>query len=382
MVRSGQKKPEQIYRILIVDDDKSVRRALARSLNRSNRFQSDITTAGDGDTALFELRSKKFDLVISDYQMPGMDGITLLSEIKNSYLELIRILITGHSSPIVEKGAIDQAEIHFYLKKPWDDIELTTIMHYAIERARLEKKLRRYTRNLEKEVQLRLKELMQAEKLASIGQLVAGIAHEINSPLTVISLYSQMLESIITGVKPKQYIEVINSHVGAVSKIVSGLLDFSRTSTIERVNIDLNESVLKVTDVLKHQLELSRISLDIDLCYPIELVLADPDRLQQVIMNIIINAHYSIGKGGKISISTHSNDDESIKLIIADTGKGIARKYHEKIFEPFFTTKSTGGTGLGLSISRDIISSHNGTIKLDSVEGEGATFTITLPINR
>jgi signal transduction histidine kinase len=99
-------------------------------------------------------------------------------------------------------------------------------------------------------------------------------------------------------------------------------------------------------------------------------------------MNIIINAHHSIGRGGKISISTLSDDDETVKLKITDTGKGIPRKYHEKVFEPFYTTKSSGGTGLGLSISRDIITSHNGTIKLDSAEGEGATFTITLPINK
>ena len=382
MTLSGQKETEHIYSILIVDDDRSVRRALEITLGRSDQFQSDITTVGDGDAALAELKRKKFDLVLSDYQMPGMNGVTLLSEIKNSYPEMIRILITGHSSPNVEKGAIDHAEIHFYLKKPWDDIELNAIMHYAIERNRLEEKLRRYTRNLEEEVQLRLKEVIQAEKLASIGQLVAGIAHEINSPLTVISLYAQMLSSLVSKEKPKQYVEVIKTHVDAVSKIVSGLLDFSRTSKMEPVNIDLNEIVLTVTDVLRHQLELSRISLELDLYHPIPLVLADPDRMQQVIMNIVINAHHSIGMGGNISISTRTHNDDTVKLKITDTGKGIAKKYHDKVFEPFFTTKSAGGTGLGLSISKDIITSHNGTLEMESVEGEGATFTITLPINK
>jgi len=381
MPQTMQKEAEHIFRILIVDDDKSVRIALKRSLSRSDQFHSDITTVESGDTALAELENNKFDLVLSDYQMPGMDGVTLLTRIKNLYPDMIRILITGHSAPNVEKDAIDQAEIHFYLKKPWDDMELRTIMHYAIERNRLEEQLRRYTRDLEEEVQLRVKELIQAEKMASIGQLVAGIAHEINSPLTVISLYAQMLTSIISGVKAEEYLEVIKTHVDAVSKIVSGLLDFSRSSKMERVNIDLNETVLKVTDVLKHQLELSRISMDMDLCHPIPLVFADPGRMQQVIMNMLINAHHAIGRGGKISVSTQARDD-SVQLIIADTGKGIEKKYHEKVFEPFFTTKTSGGTGLGLSISKDIIISLDGTIDLESVEGEGATFTITLPINR
>ena len=138
MSRGLREGTEHIYNILIVDDDRSVRRALSRSLNRAEQFQCDITAVENGHVALAELERKKFDLVLSDYQMPGMNGVTLLTEIRKMYPEMIRILITGHSSPNVEKEAIVNAEIHFYLKKPWDDIELNTIMHYAIERKRVE----------------------------------------------------------------------------------------------------------------------------------------------------------------------------------------------------------------------------------------------------
>ena len=319
--------------------------------------------------------------MLSDYKMPGMNGVELLTAVREKYPTMIRILITGHHDLEIVEDAIARADIDFYLRKPWDDFELSSLMHYALERKRLVDELRRYTDHLEEEIQFRLKEVIQAEKLASIGQLVAGVAHEINSPLTVISLYAQMLASIISDEKPKQYVEVITTHVNAVSRIVSGLLDFSRSPKTERLNVDLNELTLKVLNVMKYQLDLSQISVNSELLLPIPLVLADPDRIQQVIMNIIINAHQATGKGGTISIATERYDKENVEVRISDTGKGIPLKDRESIFEPFFTTKSTGGTGLGLSISKEIIDSHGGEIDFESSVGEGTTFFIRLPIN-
>jgi len=162
---------------------------------------------------------------------------------------------------------------------------------------------------------------------------------------------------------------------------VSGLLDFSRSPKIEKVNIDLNELALKVLNVVKYQLDLSQISVNSKLLLPMPLVLANPDRIQQVIMNIIINAHQATGKGGTISIATERYDEENVQLRISDTGKGIALGDRDSIFEPFFTTKSTGGTGLGLSICKEIIDSHGGEIDFESTAGEGTTFFIRLPIN-
>ena len=381
MITDNEIRDDRVFRILIVDDEKGVRRALENSLKRSKQFRSEIATAEGGETALGQLELKQYDLLLSDYKMPGMNGVELLAAVREKYPKMIRILITGHHDLEIVEDATARADMDFYLKKPWDDVELSSLMHYALEKKRLEDELRRYTDHLEEEIQLRLKEVIQAEKLASLGQLVAGIAHEINSPLTVISLYAQMLASIISEEKPKQYVEVIISHVNAVSRIVSGLLDFSRSSKTEKVNIDLNEVTLKVLNVIKYQLDLSQISVNSEMLLPMPLVFADPDRIQQVIMNIIINAHQAMGKGGTISIVTERYDEETVQLSISDNGKGIADKDRDSIFKPFFTTKSTGGTGLGLSISKEIIDSHGGELDFESTVGEGTSFNIRLPIN-
>jgi len=197
----SEKPDEDIFRILIVDDEKDVRRALEKTLERSEDFGSEITTADGGESALREMEREHYDLLMSDYKMPGMNGMELLKAVRDKYPKVIRILITGHHDLDFVEEAIRRSDIDFYMNKPWDDLELTSLMHYALERKRLEDKLIRYTDHLEEEIQLRLKEVIQAEKLASIGQLVAGVAHEINSPLTVISLYAQMLESIISDEK-------------------------------------------------------------------------------------------------------------------------------------------------------------------------------------
>lgn len=248
------------------------------------------------------------------------------------------------------------------------------------ESKRMEEELKHHAENLEEEVQRRTKELIQAKKLASIGQLVTGIAHEVNSPLAVISLYAELLAVDKKDSTSKKYIDIICAHVHSASRIVSGLLDFTRISKMERINLDVNEIILKVMGIIGHQLDLVRIETSLDLVHSVPLVFADPDQLKQVILSIVMNAYHAVEKDGSISITTTNLNDKMVEIKIADNGKGISEKDRKRIFEPFFTTKTSDSTGLGLSISKEIIDSHGGTIGFESEKGKGTSFSVRLPV--
>ena len=250
-----------------------------------------------------------------------------------------------------------------------------------IEERRTAEKLLEYRDHLENMVERRTRELIQAEKLAYIGQLVAGIAHEINSPLAVISLYAGMLGTDAMDERTRGYVEIIASQVNSASKIVSNLLDFTKISHMERSSMDLNQLIHRIIRVVGHQLELSKICIEHDLGSDLPAISGDRDRIKQVIMNIVMNAYHAIGSEGTITITTRSLPEGSVELEVADTGSGISPEDMGRIFEPFYTSQSVKGTGLGLSISKEIVESHGGHITLESEKGVGSTFHIRLPVH-
>ena len=288
------------------------------------------------------------------------------------------------------KGYITLSSISLTEKENGRAVRLMGILQDITERKKMEERLKKYSRSLEEEVERRTRQLLQTKKLASIGQLVTGIAHEINSPLAVISLYGELIgkaiedENSLSAQKKeelkREYLDIIVSHVNSASKIVSSLLDFTRISRMERMNIDINEIILRVINVVKHQFDLVKISIELDLNRTLPMLLADPSQIQQVMMNVILNSYHAIGKNGKISIATEMNGRGQIQIKVSDTGRGIATGDRDKIFEPFYTINTGGGTGLGLSISKEIIVSHGGEIDFESTEGRGSTFFIRLPI--
>ncbi len=288
------------------------------------------------------------------------------------------------------KGYVTLSSVSLTEKENGRAVRLVGILRDITERKKMEEKLKIYSRSLEEEVERRTKQLLQTKKLASIGQLVAGIAHEINSPLAVISLYTELIEKAIdnetsfsTQKKEElksEYLDIIISHVNSASKIVSGLLDFTRISRMERMNIDINEIILKVINVVKHQFDLVNINIELNLDRSLPMLSLDPSQIQQVMMNIILNTYNAIGKNGTISILTEKYNRGKILVKISDNGSGIALDAQDKVFEPFYTTSTSGGTGLGLSITKEIVESHGGEIDFESSEGEGTAFFIRLPV--
>jgi len=221
--------------------------------------------------------------------------------------------------------------------------------------------------------------LMQSEKLVTLGKLAAGIAHEINNPLTSISLHTQIMMKKTWDEKTDSRLKIINQETNRAARIVKRLLEFARQSEPKNGSLDINREIDIVLKVLEPQLNRMKITTDLE---PLPHIMADSEQIQQVIMNVLTNSIQSITMDGEIIIKTAAEQDH-INISIADNGCGIPQENIGKIFDPFFTTKMPGkGTGLGLSICYGVIKKHNGSIDVESEVGTGTTFTIRLPIRK
>ncbi|MFZ2089815.1 MAG: PAS domain S-box protein [Desulfobaccales bacterium] len=227
-------------------------------------------------------------------------------------------------------------------------------------------------------------QLVQAQKISSMGRLASGVAHEINNPLAGILIYAELLQrELAPETQGKEFVGEIIHQTLRCQQIVQRLLEFSRQSLGQRTMFDLNYIVHRCVELISHQALFHDITLKQELDPELPHLMGDPGQIQQVLTNLLINAADAMEGQGTISISTQTNPDRSgIVLTFADTGCGIPESQKDKIFEPFFTTKPVGkGTGLGLSIVYGVIQRHGGEIEVDSEPGVGTTFTISLPLD-
>jgi len=225
--------------------------------------------------------------------------------------------------------------------------------------------------------------LVQADKLSSIGLLAAGVAHEVNTPLAVISTYAQMLAKQVAEDSQKSLIlDKIAKQTFRASEIVNSLLNFSRTSTTSFGNVGLNRVIQETLSLLEHQLQKSGIQVVTDLHSSLPPVYGNAGKLQQVFLNLFLNARDAMAGGGTLEVRTWM-DDSGVKIEVADTGTGIAPEHLHRIYDPFFTTKGARkGTGLGLSVSYGIIQEHGGSIEVSNRTSGGARFRLDLPAAR
>jgi two-component system NtrC family sensor kinase len=227
-------------------------------------------------------------------------------------------------------------------------------------------------------------QLLQAEKIGSLGRLSAGVAHEINNPLAGILIYAELLQrEMDPAFKGREFVAEIISQTMRCQQIVNRLLEFSRQSMVQRTHVDLNTIVDRVVELILHQALFHDIKVIRNLDPELPQFMGDPGQLQQVLTNLLINASDALEGQGTITITTRpAPEADGVVLTFADTGPGIPAYIRDKIFEPFFTTKPVGkGTGLGLSIVYSVVQRHGGTIDVDSRPGMGTTFTIRLPLD-
>ncbi len=241
-------------------------------------------------------------------------------------------------------------------------------------------------------VKTMMEQLVSSEKMASVGQMAAGVAHEINTPLGIILGYAQLMkDDFDEESEPYQNLEVIERQTKASRKIVADLLKFSRQTGSIRENINMNEVVSDVLAVTEHNLHLDQINSSIDLSEDLPEIVGDAEKLRQVLVNLVNNAHHAMEEqgGGELEMKTiYLPDFEHVIVEVRDSGHGIPETVRAKIFDPFFTTKPVGkGTGLGLSVSYGIIKDHGGTIEVESPivdektgeKHQGTVFRVILP---
>jgi signal transduction histidine kinase len=250
-----------------------------------------------------------------------------------------------------------------------------------VEIVTLNRELNRSIRRLESTQ----KQLIQSEKLNAIGQIAASIAHEINNPLAGVLVYSKLMAKKLANDSLNKEdtldnLTKIESAVSHCSKIVRGLLDFARQSEPVLAPVEVGKIIDQAVALVYHQAEMNNVKIVRNDTEHLSLVKGDVGQLQQVFLNLIINAIQSIHDGGTITITTKSSEDNRVEVSIQDTGYGITPENMERLFTPFFTTKEPGkGVGLGLAISKGIVERHGGSIEVQSSTGAGSTFTVYLP---
>jgi signal transduction histidine kinase len=297
-----------------------------------------------------------------------------------SAMQLDKPIVTKQKSEELEQLAGSFEVMRQRLRNALDELN-----HFAQE---LEEKVEQRTQQLKAAHQ----KLLQSDRLASLGQLAASVAHEINNPISGVLNLSMLMQRIMTdnGVQPqrvpefKRYLSLVASETSRVGRIVSDLLAFSRRSKPQRADADLNRLIAATLTLLSHKLKLNSVDVEFTPDPELPPVKCDASQMQQVFVNLVLNGAEAISpKGsGKLTIATAASPDkQSVTITVTDTGEGIREENLARIFEPFFTTKSEGkGVGLGLAVLYGIIDAHNGEITVRSRPGEGTTFTITLPV--
>jgi len=232
------------------------------------------------------------------------------------------------------------------------------------------------------EQQLMENRIQQAERLASTGQLAAGVAHELNNPLGVILCYTDLLKKSAVTPEMEADIAVIERQAGSCRRIVSDLLNFARSHTSARAQADLNNLVREVVRMFATRLRHQQVEVRLLLDESLPVCRLDREQIRQVLVNLILNALQATPSRGVITVTTRNLEKDRVELAVADTGTGIARRHLDRIFDPFFTTKGPDeGTGLGLSLSYTIVREHGGTLDVRSEEGQGSVFTMILPVD-
>ncbi len=231
-------------------------------------------------------------------------------------------------------------------------------------------------------------ELIRSGKLAALGELSAGLAHEINNPLAIISGYAQMLraEPTMDETRKQRYSKEIVDQAERAARIIRKVRDFARPGETRMESVDINGTLIRTLSLLKDQVYLKNIRIDEDLDLSLPRIKADKDQPEQIFLNIILNAVQAMCNGGELMLKTKLGDQgtrvaaKGVELTISDTGCGVCKENLGKIFDPFFTTKHNS-IGLGLSITHSLLNRHHGTMVVESEVSKGTTFVITFPLS-
>ena len=402
---------ESLATLLIVDDEENVVRSLRR-LFRGEDVALRVST--DPVEALEVLEHEDVTVVISDQRMPGMNGIEFLRRVKERSPETMRIMLTGFLDVGAAEQAVNEAEVYRFFLKPWNDDDLRITVRHAIRQFRLraenerlqaetmaqKRALEEINQDLECKVEDRTKKLVEYErrmlhesKMAAIGTLAGGVAHELNNPLSGILAFTQiLLTEHRASLQLTEDLTQIEQCAVKCKRIVDSLLRFARRSEEEtRQPNDVHNLVRKAIAVGRMQKGFRAVNLEEALEARESVCVVDGDQMVQVFVNLVINGTQAVlasERTGELRVTSrvlrgNGGAPDLLEVTVADNGIGMTPATRLRIFEPFFTTKAPGeGTGLGLAIVHNIVQAHGGSILVDSEPGQGSEFVVRLPLAR
>lgn len=375
-------------KVLLVDDEPSIRLTMGEFLKRAGYS---VFTATDYNTAVVH-KAEDLDVAVIDINLPGKSGVELLQRLCGAEVYIPVIMITGEPNlsvipEIVRAGAYD-----FIAKPIVKDVLLSAVGRAAEtkrltdEKRRLELEVKRHTEELETRVTERTAELVEIhkrlvtqERIAALGRAAAQVAHEVKNPLAGLLLYSLHLKSTATSFSQSEtyLVDKIVDTINHLNSRVEQILGFARPVNLTLSSGNVNEIVKDVLELFRPQLTANKVEVRVSIDHQPVYALLDQSSMRGALMNLILNAIEAMPEGGTLSIAVDQSDD-TVRLEITDTGRGIGDEEAKKIFEPFYTTKAQG-LGLGMPYARKIVEQHGGAIRLNSESGVGTTITVTLP---
>jgi signal transduction histidine kinase len=380
-------------RLLIVDDEQKIINALKRIL-RKESFECFF--AMNGKEALSIIENNEIHVILSDLDMPGMDGIALLKKVKKRYPDIIRLILSGRSDSQTVLNAVNDGNILRYITKPWNAKEIISILKQAFdlfflkkEKNDLLKTLQGYNLTLEQKVAQKTRELVKMKNIAEIGKHSSQIVHNLNNPLNATQGALQLIEMMVQDNNPdidkiNRYIQISRKSINDMGQIISSILIHARDKqTFYTETFDLNK-------VIKSSLTLfeldsffkKEVKKEIDMQENMPVIKGNRAQIKQIFDNLIKNAMDSMEETSEKTLFIKTwHEKNSIIIKISDTGCGISHDNLDKVFSPDFTTKPVGkGTGLGLASVKSMVEGYHGKIDVTSKLKGGTTFIIKLPV--
>lgn len=385
-------------RVLIVENNALDTRLLKSMLSKSSFGEFELATAKSLQEAFELLTKRAFDVVLLDLNLDDSHGLNSLESVRARFPAVAVVVNTGSYKEMTGLKAVGSGAQDYLIKGKYKEYGLVKSLYYAVERKRVEDEIKIAYANL-KEAQT---QLIQAEKLNVIGGLASGIAHEVKNPLATILYGVEFLNTKCS--EPDEQItftlQSIREAAIRANEIIKDLLDFASLANLNKQPEDINHVIEHALVLVRHQADKHQIRITKEFSPSLPLISIDANRMQQVIVDLVLNAIYAVRQDGTVTIRTHMRNFKEedrvafpesevkihvgapvIVIEIEDSGEGIDQDILTKVFDPFFTTRrSAGGVGLGLSVVRTIVLSHDGLISLANRPNQGAVAKLILKV--
>ena len=371
-------------RILLIDDEESIRKVLGITLED---IGYEVLSAENGEEALRLFRKTAPSIVLTDIKMPGIDGIQVLQTIKEEKPDTEVIMITGHGDMELAIQSLKYDATDF-ITKPINDDALEIALKRANEKITLRTKLKEYTENLELLVEEKTKKLLETERLAAVGQTVAGLAHAIKNITGGLTGGTFVLDKGFQ-LNNEKYLrqgwDLLKGNVGRLKSMALDLLNYAKEREPDYHLCDPNRPAREVIDLMLPRARENGVSLEIESDESLPKVWFDPEGIHRCLLNLVTNAIDACinidctQRQCKVVLRILKTESWAVEFQVVDNGCGMDEETKEKIFQRFFSTKGSRGTGLGLMITKKIIDEHQGAIECESETGKGTRFVIRLP---